>query len=148
MVTAYRMKGIFCIETRWDTDGCVSVKENLSSVAAYHGARRPELRPARTPHEFEKCLNAWSQRTDWEFPILYLAFHGFEDGVEVRSSGEVSLWDNVRLAQIADFSEGKPPPPVYGSHKRSDGFNLFCPSSQVFPPLLAIQLCRGRTYPQ
>ena len=101
------MSGIFCIETQWGEEGRVSVKKALSFVADFYGATDPVILTARAPEEFNEHLTTWSTRSDWEYPILYLAFHGFQHGLQVRSSGSASLWDYVRLPQIADFAKGK-----------------------------------------
>ena len=101
------MTGIFCIETQWGTGRRVSVDKAISFVADFKGVRKPLHYTARTPEEFDGHLKKWSSRRDWEYPILYLAFHGFRKGLEVRSSGSPSLWDYVRLEQIADFAAGK-----------------------------------------
>ena len=36
------MTGIYCIETRWDADGGVSVKKPLSFVAGFAGVTEPK----------------------------------------------------------------------------------------------------------
>lgn len=74
------MTGICCIETQWGTGRRVSVKKALSFVADFQGAMKPLHFTARTPEEFDGRLKEWSSRTDWEYPILYLAFHGFQKG--------------------------------------------------------------------
>lgn len=101
------MTGIYCIETKWDADGGVSVKKPLSFVAGFAGVTEPKHCTVGSPEDFDGCLRAWANRTDWDYPILYLAFHGFGKGVQVGGGeSSVSLWDYVRLEQIADFSEG------------------------------------------
>ncbi len=101
------MTGIFCIETQWEMGRHVSVEKALSFVADFQGVKEPLHYTARTPEEFDVHLKEWSTRSDWEYPILYLAFHGFGKGLGVRSSGSPSLWDYVRLEQMADFAAGE-----------------------------------------
>ena len=101
------MTGIYCIETQWGGAKRVSVEKALAFVADFHGATEPVHCRARTPKEFGECLKKWASRSDWAYPILYLAFHGFQKGLEVRSSGRPSLWDYVRLEQIADLASGR-----------------------------------------
>ena len=100
------MNGIFCIETPWEYPN-VSVKHALKFVATYHNAPI-EHRVAETPERLNDHLESWADRSDWTYPILYLGFHGFDKGIQANS-GEPgrSLWDFVRLEQLADFSKGQ-----------------------------------------
>ena len=99
--------GIFCIETPWEVTGEVSVAPALNLLANYHGAPF-ECRKAGSPDEFNRRLAEWDAKDDFDHAVLYLGFHGFPQGVEVKGeSGHKSLWDYVRLDQLADFAEGR-----------------------------------------
>ena len=99
------MNGIFCIETKWEDSG-YSVQKPLEFVTNCHGVRL-EFRVAEDPASLDEHLKSWASRSDYDFPILYLGFHGFEKGLQARSGGAArSLWDYVRLEQIADVSDG------------------------------------------
>ncbi len=101
------MNGIHCIETCWEGENPVSVKEPLCFLAKYHGAPF-EHRMATDPDSFGKYLEEWDQG-DYNHAILYLGFHGFAAGLDTRNQRKrepKSLSDYVRLDQLADYANG------------------------------------------
>ena len=101
--------GVYCIETPWTE--FPSVEPVLSLVTKRHDAPfRHHI--AGDPGRFSKHFECWADRDDWDYAILYLGFHGFPKGVTVApddgSDGKAaSLWDHVRLDQIADYAQGR-----------------------------------------
>ena len=77
-------KGIFCIEGLWDPDLRVSSSVqplldllNLNALISYIHM------DAATHEEFEFYVKKWLQKRYNQYPILYIASHGSENGIKV-----------------------------------------------------------------
>ncbi|MBD3235874.1 MAG: hypothetical protein GF330_04150 [Candidatus Eisenbacteria bacterium] len=94
-------KGIFCIEGLWDPDLRVTstVRPILELLRLHEGIEYIH-REYATREELEFYLERWTQRRYAAFPILYLASHGMESGVEIQ--GKV-----YKLSRMARLLEGK-----------------------------------------
>ena len=97
-------KGIFCLEGDWETDlkSLTTVGPILELLEKSHTPRvRYIRRDIATSVEFEHYLHKWIQRRYAAYPILYLAFHGFEGGIHLseRRGPDITLaWLEERLA--------------------------------------------------
>lgn len=96
----FGVTGIYCIEADWD--GPYSVEQPLRFLTEAHKADFEFHGRVRSSTQFGKALRGWVERTDWEYPLLYLGFHGFERGVQVgRGSAPcetTSDWSRSRIS--------------------------------------------------
>ena len=77
-------KGIFCIEGLWDPDLRVSstVRPILELLRLHEGVEHIH-REYATREELEYYLDKWAQKRYEAYPILYLASHGRESGLQI-----------------------------------------------------------------
>ncbi len=94
-------KGIFCIEGLWDPDLRVSSSVqplldllNLNALISYIHM------DAATHEEFEFYVKKWLQKRYNQYPILYIASHGSENGIKVGK-------DPYSIEALADLLAGK-----------------------------------------
>lgn len=94
-------KGVFCIEGLWDPDLRVgSTVQPVLELLRLHDAVAYIHREYATREEFEYYLKKWAQRTYEAYPILYLASHGKQGGIEL--GGEF-----YSLEEMAQLLEGR-----------------------------------------
>ncbi len=94
-------KGIFCIEGLWDPDLRVSSSVeplldllNLNALISYIHM------DAATHAEFEFYVKKWTQKRYDGYPILYIASHGSQSGIQVGK-------DAYSVGALADLLAGK-----------------------------------------
>lgn len=100
-------KGIFCIEGDWwgmrDTTTVEPIFQLLQKIHNYKF--KYILRDVATRSEFEYYLTKWSQVSNSDYPILYLAFHGHPGIVKFGDYRKKSAY--VTLEWIEDVLSGK-----------------------------------------
>ena len=101
-------KGVFCLETdQWYRQkDRSSIEPALQLVERYCGARH-EHRDVATEGEFRFFLNKYLVRGYKNFPILYLAFHGWhaEDGADAYV--EIGDGTSVTLRKLEKWIDGR-----------------------------------------
>ncbi|UCF79422.1 MAG: hypothetical protein JSW03_04045 [Candidatus Eiseniibacteriota bacterium] len=79
-------KGIFCIEGLWDPDlRLSSTVRPLMELLRLNESIDYIHREYATREEFEFYLSKWTQKSYDAYPILYVAGHGKEGGIEMGS---------------------------------------------------------------
>jgi hypothetical protein len=86
--------GVFCLEGEWDSDlrkrtsvlPVLELLERLGAIKAIH-------RKVATTGEVEHYLNLWRQARYDDYPVLYLAAHGYEGSLSWSNRNDTSLDD-------------------------------------------------------
>jgi len=80
----HQMKGIFCLEGLWDPDLRVgSTVRPLLELLRLNEQISYVHRECATIEEFEFYVTKWVQKRYDPYPILYLASHGKENGIQL-----------------------------------------------------------------
>ena len=94
-------KGIFCLEGLWDPDLRVmsTVRPLLELLRLNEGVDYIH-REFATAEEFELYLGKWTQKRYEAYPVLYLASHGLEEGIQIAE-------ERYSLDRMAELLEGR-----------------------------------------
>ena len=100
-MTKSKVKGIFCLEGLWSDDlrirttvkPILELLELNSDIPFIH-------EDCATIAEFKFYLSKWTQKKYKKYPILYLAFHGFSNGILISNNF-------LSLDEIGDQLKGK-----------------------------------------
>ncbi|MER7609222.1 hypothetical protein [Nocardioides sp. NPDC127503] len=90
--------GVFCLEGEWDADlrkrtsvlPVLELLERLRAIKAIH-------RKVATTGEVEHYLNLWSQARYDDYPVLYLAAHGYKGSLSWSNRNDTSLDDLAKI---------------------------------------------------
>ena len=96
-------KGIYCLEGFWQPKITVrsSVEPTLKMLEVNEGTKYFYHR-CGTREEFEFFIKKWTQKAyQNKYPILYLAFHGLEEGLQINHRLTYNIDD------LANLLEGK-----------------------------------------
>lgn len=97
--------GIYCIEGVPDrAEGEVSARPTLEMLSQAHGIRFIH-RVAVTRAEFFHHFMRWARRDDYDYPILYLWYHGYPNGISVNVEDD-SHRTSIRFDDLTDAQEG------------------------------------------
>ena len=93
--------GIYCIEgVPEHSEGEISARPMLEMLAQAHGIRFVH-RIAVTEPEFFHHFIKWAEREDWDYPILYLWYHGYPEGISLNPEDPYHQ-TSIRFHDITD----------------------------------------------
>ena len=93
--------GIYCIEgVPEHSEGEISARPMLEMLAQAHGFRFVH-RIAVTRPEFLHHFIKWAGREGWDYPILYLWYHGYPKGISLNVEQNTHL-TSIRFEDIID----------------------------------------------
>ena len=96
--------GIYCIEGVPNREeGEISARPMLEMLSQAHGFRFIH-RVAVTRAEFFHHFIRWGRRKDFRYPILYLWYHGYPNGISLIAEGD-SHRTSIRFKDITDAQE-------------------------------------------
>ena len=97
--------GIYCIEGVPDrAEGEISARPMLEMLSQAHGVRFIH-RVAVTRAEFFHHFMRWARRDDYDYPILYLWYHGYPNGISVNVEDD-SYRTSIRFDDLTDAQWG------------------------------------------
>ena len=96
-------RGVFCIEGVFDTEA-LSFEPTLALLSDICDFSKI-YRQVNSRNALVNNLKQWAGRSDWKYPILYLSFHGFENGVHVDDPKGAGF-TRVDLRTISDVFRG------------------------------------------
>ena len=100
-------RGIWCLETVWESEGNASMRPMLELVRALYGTPFVH-RNAVTRGEFLHFLEAWantSMRGDVRYPVLLLSYHGSQGTICLKELPDTLDWDDEdEVGAIAEDS--------------------------------------------
>jgi hypothetical protein len=106
--TRRKAKGIFCLEGDWTGD--LRKRNSVEPILSFlHSSTATEIpyvhRDVATIEEFEYYLLQWTQKKYANYPILYLAFHGWKDALYLRATN--GRHRTIGFDELEEILEGK-----------------------------------------
>jgi len=96
--------GIYCIEGVPErSEGEISARPMLEMLSQAHGFKFIH-RIAVTRSEFFHHFKKWADRQDFNYPILYLWYHGYPEGISLNDDQEPHM-TSIRFDDITNAQE-------------------------------------------
>lgn len=94
-------KNIFCLEGMWDSNlKKQSTIEPVLQLLEKHQKLKYILKDCATKVELKYYLERWGLKTYLDYPILYLAFHGSENVINLAN-------EDIELDELAEILKDK-----------------------------------------